>query len=197
MSLLSDNAEVCCHCDGEAFARISDRLPLLYGWYGSATVDLQEYVVLDAEVKRGPICDACATKLIEAGKVVLADPVDTLDEVSREVASALLAFGMEAIEVEITNPTEAANEVPCVPPVYFEKSDPLTKDLIDGLFGRSTGIDLVGIGQLMALASRARGRPLVGEARDAAIATYVDRLFDTKRMLPFDLVVRSREQPVA
>lgn len=135
---------------------------------------MAQFVVLDTSERPGPVCDEFVQNLIAAGKVVEDRPVEALDSLPRDSMAALIMLGVALVERELVEASGTA--IPSVPPVHFEDTDQMTGRAVAGLFGRIDGIDLVGVGQVMAMSARARGRPLVGDERERVVGAYLDRI---------------------
>ncbi len=172
--MISDQSEPCRHCGRKAYARIHSDLPLLSGWYGSTVADMTQFVVLDASEGPGPVCDEFVQNLIAAGKIIEDRPVETLDSLPRDNMAALIKLGVELVERDVAD--ASGMTLPPVPPFHFEDADHMTGRAVSGLFGRTEGIDLVGVGQVMAMSARARGRPLLGDERERVVGAYLDRI---------------------
>lgn len=181
-ALIEENAACCQFCGGKAFARISAQMPVLFGWYGSTIADNVDFVVVDQSLKAGPVCDPCIEDMIKAERLVSDEPIDerlfAVEDVPEWKVTALLCHGMEQVEFQLTQPLDEQRGVP-VPPVFWEGDDPLAEPFIDPLFGRSRtkGVNLAGVGKLIAMISCLRGKPLVTrEARIDAARAYYGRI---------------------
>lgn len=176
------NAHTCIHTGKEAFAQLG--LPvrgMVTGWYGSTVVDgLSPLVALDPDLPEGPVCDEMLEIWLAEGKVV--DPSDFTSyradvvKAAPETVSAILDLGARlALHYLDSEPTK---RLPFGMPT-FPGNEYLAFPFIQHLTGKpiaGSGPDLLAIGRLMAIVSRARGRAFDADERRVAIAEFVDSL---------------------
>lgn len=171
------NAEVCVITGGRANARVHDDGRWLSGWYGSTVADMTRFAVVDRTMPIGPICDDEIRKAIATGRIVEIMPIAQEDMASTpsEIIAAQIEVGISITEDLLKG---EGGGFP-VGRMIREGDDMVAQpfaNLLQGHPGES-GVDLVGIGRLMALVARARAKPLDdAKTRTQAVAQVVERL---------------------
>jgi len=172
------NAEVCVITGGRANARVYEYPLQLSGWYGSTIADMTSFAIVDRSMPIGPICDDEIRKALAAGRIILNAPLSSeeLSSTSDDAIKALIDLGISIAENHIANGN--AGDMP-LGRVVSENDEALAYPFIDALQGFHTpeGVDLVGIGRLMAMVAELRSAPLTpGPVRDQAIERVIHRL---------------------
>jgi hypothetical protein len=155
------NAETCVVTGDVAHARVEGSI--LRGWYGSTVIDGETFVVRAGALPPGPVSDDVIRKALASGGVydperLLAGEVE-VEDVPDDVVLALVAAGV-ADAVRKLARTGMAELALHVPPVFrVEMDEPVGVAASAALFGRPRhrGVDLVGVGELGAMARLARG----------------------------------------
>lgn len=171
------NAEVCVITGTRANARVHADGRWLSGWYGSTIADMTQFAVVDRTLPIGPICDDEIRKAIAAGKVVEIVPIAQEDMASTpsEIIAAQIEVGISITEDLLKG---EGGGFP-VGRMIREGDDMVAQPFAGLLQGHrgEAGVDLVGIGRLMALVARARAKPLTdAKSRTKAVAQVVERL---------------------
>lgn len=176
------NAETCVHTGKEAFAQLGRPVRgMISGWYGSTVVDgMSTLVALDPTLPEGPVCDEVLEGWLRDGRAV--DPSDFTSfradaaRADPDTVAAIVDLGARLALHYLD--TDAGPRLPFGMPT-FHGNEFLAFPFMQHLSGKPVaghGTDLMAIGRLMALVSRARGRSFGMEERRVAIAEFVDSL---------------------